>query len=282
MYEFKEAVPQNRFVPAEQEEEAGETASSQQVIRQETGVELPVLMYHDILNDPAKQGPYAITPAELEADLKYLQNNGYTAISIDDLIQYYEQQVPLPEKPVLLTFDDGHYNNIYYAQPLLEQYDMQAVAFIVGAYCDRAEEEQDENPNYSYVTWSRVQEMSQSGVWDIQSHTWNMHDLSAARQGVWQQSGESDAAYRQALTEDFTAITDKITEVTGTRPTAFAYPFGYLSDEAEEVLKSLGYKATFSCRESVSTIQPGQEDTMYNICRYLRASGISAQELLEQ
>ena len=81
------------------------------------GVEVPIVMYHSVLKDESRHGQYVISPAELESDLKYLRDHGYTTILIEDLIAY-TQGGPLPEKPVLLTFDDGYYNNYLYAFPL--------------------------------------------------------------------------------------------------------------------------------------------------------------------
>ena len=68
-----------------------------------------------------------LSPAQFESDLKYLKENGYHTVVVQDLIDYVEKGVPLPEKPVMLTFDDGYYNNYYYAFPLLEEYDAKIV-----------------------------------------------------------------------------------------------------------------------------------------------------------
>ena len=71
------------------------------------GVEVPVVMYHSMLKDEARHGQYVISPEEFENDLQYLQSHGYTTILIEDLIAYTKGG-SLPEKPVLLTFDDGY------------------------------------------------------------------------------------------------------------------------------------------------------------------------------
>ena len=87
----------------------------------EESVEIPVVMYHALLKDEAQHGRYVISPAEFENDLLYLKKHGYTTILVEDLIAY-TQGASLPEKPVLLTFDDGYYNNYLYAFPLAQKY----------------------------------------------------------------------------------------------------------------------------------------------------------------
>lgn len=86
----------------------------------EEGVELPVVMYHSILNDPALAGDYVLSPQQLECDLRYIKECGYTPVLMEDLISYVNiPEAKLPPKPILITFDDGYYNNYLYAYPLM-------------------------------------------------------------------------------------------------------------------------------------------------------------------
>lgn len=244
---------------------------------------LPVLMYHDILKNPATHGEHTISPGDFEADLKYLKEKGYQSIVIQDLVDYVTEGIALPSKPVLITFDDGHFNNVYYAQPLLEQYDMQAVIFVVGAYCEKAVAEGEENPNYSYIQWDRLAQMSKSGIWDVQSHTWNLHSSEPGkRKGVTKKPGETQSQHETVLREDFTKITQKLTEVTGTAPVAFAYPFGFLDDTAETVLKELGYQASFSCQAGKARVVAGEAESLFYMRRMNRSNKKSASTLLSR
>ncbi len=79
-------------------------------------IELPIIMYHSMLKDGS--GKYIISPDTFEEDLQYLKDNGYTAIHMQDLLNYVNKGTALPEKPIMLTFDDGYYNNYLYAFPL--------------------------------------------------------------------------------------------------------------------------------------------------------------------
>ena len=99
-----------------------------------TTVPVPIVMYHSVLKSSKQLGKFVITPTELENDFKYLQANGYTAITMTQLINFVYDGNPLPQKPVIITFDDGYLNNYTYVTPLLEEYDMKAVISIVGKF----------------------------------------------------------------------------------------------------------------------------------------------------
>ena len=142
------------------------------------GVSLPVLMYHSIAPVPETQ--YCISPETLESDLQYLQEHHYTAVSPEELIAYTEGTGDLPEKPVLLTFDDGLYNNLSLALPLLEKYDMCAVISVVGSFADVYAPDAPHNDIYSYLTWEDMQQLEDSGRITLGSHTYDMHENAPA------------------------------------------------------------------------------------------------------
>lgn len=243
-------------------------------------VTVPVLMYHSILQSKQKQGRYTIGPDALEADLNYLKEQGYTTVVAEDLVRFVEDGVPLPEKPVMITFDDGHYNNVTYAEPLLEQYGMRAVIFVVGAFCEKSTREGEQNPNYSYVSWDTLRGMAERGIWDIQSHTWDMHDSCGKRYGIRRMKGESESVYMEALRKDATDMAARLQEVTGKAPVAFAYPFGCRSAAGDEVLKELGYHITFGCEDKQAVLTTGQPECLLGICRLLRSNNRPASMLL--
>ena len=134
-------------------------------------VSLPVLMYHSILDSKAKAGKYTIPPAVLEQDLQYLREHGYTSVSPEELIAYARGEGSLPEKPVLLTFDDGYYNNYSYVYPLLETYDMRAVISVVGSFTEQySVPGAVMNNNYSHLNWAQLREMLDSGRVTLGNH----------------------------------------------------------------------------------------------------------------
>lgn len=100
----------------------------------ENYIKVPIIMYHSILK--SRSGDYIIHPSEFESDLKCIKDNGYETITMTDLIEYVYNDKELPEKPIIITFDDGYYDNLGYAVPLLKEYNMKAVISIVGSYTD--------------------------------------------------------------------------------------------------------------------------------------------------
>lgn len=84
----------------------------------ENGIPLPVLMYHSVFS--GRHSDYVVPPEVLESDLAYLSDHGYQAVLVSDLVEYVYNGKALPEKPVMITFDDGYYNNLEQCLPLLE------------------------------------------------------------------------------------------------------------------------------------------------------------------
>ncbi len=128
-------------------------------------------MYHGLIDDTSKQNQYFIDPQYFEQDLQYLNENGYHTVFASDLINYFEKNIPLPENPILLTFDDGYYNNYLFAYPLLQKYNCKAVISPIGIAADEAEKDTKQNAFYSQCKWSQLREMQDSGLVEIQNHT---------------------------------------------------------------------------------------------------------------
>ena len=183
---------------------------------------------------------------------------------------------PLPEKPVMLTFDDGYYNNYLYAFPLLKKYNSKMVLSPIGRYTDQYSEVKDEHANYSHVTWDEINEMMSSGLVEIQNHSYNMHATGKTnRKGALRAAGETIEQYREALTQDVRGMQARTEEKTGYTPTTFTYPFGAVSKEALPILKELGFQATLICESRVNHITK-DPDCLYGLGRYLRPSGVDS------
>ena len=84
-------------------------------------------MYHHISKKTSALGAYVITPEQFESDLKFIKDKGYEAITTQNLVDYFDGKFELPEKPIMITFDDGYLSFYEYAYPLLKQYNMKAV-----------------------------------------------------------------------------------------------------------------------------------------------------------
>ena len=250
------------------------------ITSEENTVELPILMYHHMLKSSKLLGNYMITPTEFENDLKYLKNNGYTTIQVRDLIAFCNGEAPLPEKPVMITFDDGYESVYAYAYPLLQQYGMKAVVSIIGYYTDLYSKTEDKHLNYSHLTWTELREMTESGTFEIQNHTYNMHGDNT-RKGLRKKSGESEEEYRSAISADLIQVQNEVKTNLGILPTAFTYPFGYITKTSKEIVKDLGFQASFSCEEGINVLS-GNPEELYLLMRYNRVHNQSTESFMNK
>lgn len=246
-----------------------------------SSIELPIIMYHAFIEDSSKQNKYFISPKHLEDDLKYLNEHGYTAITMSELIDYVHGYGHLPKKPIILTFDDGYYNNYFYVYPLLREYKQKGVISIIGNQTDLFSLLKEENLYYSHVTWSQLNEMLLSGYVEVQNHTYDLHSMDAGRQGCTELKTESFEEYQEFLMADLNKLQDKIKDYTGFTPNTFTYPFGQFSQYSEQVIKSMGFKASLTCAEKMNHIQKNP-DCLYKLGRFLRPPDISSKDFFER
>ncbi len=243
-------------------------------------VEVPILMYHSILRSSSINSDYIISEAAFENDLKYLKENGYTTIVVKDLIDFVEEGKSLPKKPVILTFDDGYFNNYTYAFPLLKKYNSKAVLSIIGYYTDIYTTSPDENPGYAHVTWENAKEMIDSGLVEMQNHSYNLHTTDMGRNGSKKKRGESTEEYKAVLVEDLGKLQDAFKKNTGYVPTTYTYPFGSVSNDSFDIIKEMGFKASLSCESGMNYISRDKE-CLYMMKRYLRTPKKTAAEILK-
>lgn len=240
--------------------------------KQTAEISVPIIMYHSILK--SKSGKYIVNPSTLEDDLKFIKNNGYTTITMTDLINYVYSDYELPEKPIIITFDDGHYNNLTYALPLLEKYDMLAVISIVGKYTDTYTESDEANPNYGYLRWKDINDLMKSGRFEFQNHTYELHNITKNRRGCMKMKGESFEAYKTVLSKDLSKLQQEFCINTGYIPNTFTYPFGAISSDSMDIIKELGFKASLSCNEGINLIIK-DPNCLYQLKRYNRPNNLS-------
>jgi len=243
-------------------------------------VPLPIIMYHSILKASAAQGKYVVSPAVLETDMQYLQENGYTTVSIAELTAYVEKGQPLPEKPVILSFDDGNLNNLSYVVPLLEKYDMKAVISVVGEFVEKAVAEDDPNPAYAYLTWEEICQVLASGHVEIGNHTFALHN-SSGRRGAAPLKGESKEQYQKLLRDDLQELQNCLEAYCGVEPLVFTYPYGFVHRDSLPVVQEVGFKASFGCSEKINYITRDPA-CLFCLGRYNRPAGLSTAAFMKK
>lgn len=195
---------------------------------------LPILMYHHLVPDGEACNEMTITAGRMEQDLQWLRDNGYHTVLPRELAAGQA----LPEKPVLLTFDDGYRSNYELLFPLLQKYQMKAVISIIACM----QELQADN----FISWDMCREMNQSGLVEIGSHTYSLHNLGEREgrfvagqpNGIQREAGEADAAFQTRVLDDIQKSYDLISKNVD-KVTFFAYPYGVTEPGAEELINRL-------------------------------------------
>lgn len=239
-----------------------------------------VMMYHSLCDGGGD--PWTLSPSAFEKDLAYLRHEGYEAVFISDLVRFVNEGIPLPEKPVVLTFDDGYYNNLTAGLPLLEQYDMKMVLSVIGEHAERFSVTEDLSEAYGHLSWEQLGSMQESGRVELANHTWDLHSNGRGRKGCCRIPGEDLDGYKALLRADVMKLQERLAEIGGTPPLCFAYPFGSACPEADEMLRECGFQATLSCYEGLSTITRGDPDSLFDLRRNNRTASESAQHFVER
>lgn len=259
-----------------------QTSGIHEVIMEDKNeIVLPIIMYHNVLPRTKLHGSIYVTPREFENDLKYIEEKEYASITMQDLIEYVYRDGSLPEKPIMITLDDGYLNNYVYVHPLLKKHNMKAVLSIIGKSTDDFTRLQSDNLEYSHATWDQVNEMLQSGFFEIQNHSYNLHEMSHGRVGSKMCKGEPYIHYEQLLMNDIGRLQKQITEKIGVTPTTFTYPFGSISKESVDILKKMGFQGSLSSYGGVNIItkDPNQ---LFGLKRNNRPHGISTKAFFKK
>lgn len=243
--------------------------------------EVLILMYHHILKDTSYHGKYVVSPSQFEEDLIFLKENGYETVLIKDLVDFVYNKNKLPQKCVVISFDDGHLSNFHYIFPLIKKTNDKIVISIVGEYTDTATKTEDRNVAYSYLKWEDIKELNDSGLVEIANHTYNFH-IQGKRVGIGSIKGETKEEYTKIITSDLIKLNKKIKDITGKEPVTFTYPFGKAVENSYDVIKDVGFLASLSCEEGINVIMENDKDCLYMLKRYNRPSGISTKDFFEK
>ncbi len=235
--------------------------------------EVLILMYHQVSENSSLWGDYVIPASLLKEDFEYLKNNNYTPIKIKDILDFTKGTKKLPEKAVVITFDDGQRSFLTKVVPLLKEYNYPAVVNIVGALTDLYTENGETNDKYAYLNWNDIKTLSQNPLVEIGHHSYNFHSLGY-RRGMGKIYGESNSAYSEIIKTDIEKLNEKLLSNIGERPYILAYPYGIRNDTLLEIAKDENFPVTLSCRESINKISVGDE--LFELGRFNRPYGKSS------
>lgn len=250
-------------------------------IRKMNSVAVPIIMYHSIVKDESMWNDYVLSPVELEKDIIWLIEHGYQTVFVNDLINYVNGAGELPEKPVILTFDDGCYNNYYYILPLLKKYNVKATISIVGSFSEYACEEASPSPVYSYLDWEDIIKMRKSGLVEFANHSYDLHSLDD-RRGTAMKENESYDDYRHVFLTDIFKTQHLLEDNCGFTPNVFTYPYGFTCEAGERLVKNSGFLASLGVEEKINYIKVNNKDSLYNLGRFNRPAYISTEDFMEK
>ena len=176
----------------------------------------------------------AIEPGDFDWQMKYLVDHGYHSISPDELYDFLAGKGTLPDRPVLITFDDGYEDNYTNAYPILKKYNLKATIFVVTGFLSKRK---------GYLTWDQLREMEKNGI-TIESHTVTHAPLPEL----------SDDRIREELVES-----KRQAETELGHPVEFiAYPTSMHDLHIVGIAKEAGYKGGF-------TVKYGNVDRSSNV-----------------
>jgi poly-beta-1,6-N-acetyl-D-glucosamine N-deacetylase PgaB len=223
-------------------------------------LKIPILMYHHF--DVNTRNNSTVHPNDFKRQLQYLKNHGYYTINTEELYDFIKNKKKLKGKPLLITIDDGYQSNYDMAYPILKELNMKATIFVIGSRIDEENKQpiKIEKPKFS---WTEAKEMYDSGLIDIQNHTFNLHkkantvlghkgQITARKYLVNEGRFETIEEYNTRIMNDILVADGLIESMIGNNVTALAYPFGDFSKHSKAVLSQIGYQMAFTVRKGLA------------------------------
>lgn len=195
------------------------------------GTKIVVLNYHKIDD---KNISLSVTPADFDKQMAYLRDNNYHTITPEQLYDNLENNAPLPENPVLITFDDGYRDNYKNAYPILKKYGYSATIFVITGFMDVYPD---------YITWEQAKELDANGI-EIESHTVSHKSMTELT--------------NDQLREELVNSKKMLDERLGKDTRFIAYPTGTYNLHIAQLVKDAGYRGAF-------TVKYGNVDKASNV-----------------
>jgi peptidoglycan/xylan/chitin deacetylase (PgdA/CDA1 family) len=245
---------------------------------------VPILMYHNLTE--GEPGDFCVTAQTFEAQVKALSQAGYETIPFARLIDFVEKGTDLPEKSIIITFDDGYRDSARLAAPILEKYNMCAAINVIGVSVGKDTYKDTGQPITPHFSFDEIAPWVEKGVLEIQSHSYDMHnskelDPEDYRRGVYQKPGESEEEYIAKFRADVEASRSAIEDALGTRVTVYTYPFGYYTQLSEVLLSEMGIKVTLTVEQGINVIVKGLPQSLRALKRCTVGEDMSPVELLD-
>ncbi len=190
-----------------------------------TNIVVPVLMYHYIRVNPDPNDKVgfnlSVTPDNFDSQMQYLLTHGYHTITLDELGAALLSKTPLPDKPIIITLDDGYRDSYTAAFPILKKYNLKAVNFVITGVVG--------SPRY--LTWEEMSEMKDSGIFTFGGHTVNHSALTYLG--------------KDQVKKELTDSKEDLQSHLGYLINWMAYPYGNVNSQVASLARDTGYIGAF-------------------------------------
>jgi len=208
---------------------APSAAPAQQPVNSKS--EVIVLCYHRFVDKP--KDSLAIKPADFEAQMQALKDNGIIVISMEDFLAWRRGEKDIPEKAAIVSIDDGYLSGYSVAWPILKKFGYPFTMFLYTDYIKGGPKSGGQS-----ISWDQLAEMRDAGV-DIEGHTVSHSSLNARK-------GKTDEQYLAWLKSEIVGSKELLEKNLGIQVKAFAYPYGLHNKTVRDVVKQAGYEAAFT------------------------------------
>jgi biofilm PGA synthesis lipoprotein PgaB len=208
------------------------------------------LVYHDILEIPVEKDD--ISRKDFVNQMEYLRSHGYTFVHPREILAAARGGARLPDKAVLLTFDDAYVSFYTFVYPLLKLYNCPAVLSVVTSWIDQGGGVYKDK---AFMTWGQIREVSGSGLVTVASHSHDLHRLvnanpfgnverapSAFVYFPAEKRYETEEEFRQRIRSDLARSAEILKSKVGVRPSILTWPYGSYNALAVEEAKKAGFE----------------------------------------
>lgn len=235
------------------------------------------LAYHAVQDNKADQTYMSVRTDQLLAQFSWLRDNGYQAVSVDQILVAQKGGTPLPAKAVLLSFDDGYQDFYTRVAPMLRAFNWPAVLAPVGIWLETPADQNVQfgdiaAPRAMFLNREQLQRTAQSPLVEIGAHTFDQHkgivgnpqgnNLPAMANRIYlqeQQRYESAEEFETRIRSDVAAITNTVKNVTGKQPRVWVWPYGAVNGIAQKIIREAGYELFLTLEEGLADVnQPEQ------------------------
>jgi peptidoglycan/xylan/chitin deacetylase (PgdA/CDA1 family) len=189
---------------------------------------VPILYYHSVMHEAGNE--LKIPPEQFEAQMAYLQDNGYQSVSLEQLYRATYQGGILPENPFVITFDDGYVDNYTTAFPIVTKYGFTAAIFMITDYIN----------GEGFLSWEQLKELVANG-WEIESHTTNHPYLTKVNTST--------------VLSELHSSKELLEKELGRPVSFFAYPYGDFNTKVVQAVKDTDYLMAVSTKRGWAEVK---------------------------